>query len=954
LIAVASCGGNTPFSGDSHHTAGTRLETTVTTVADTAAAAPQLTYKETAEDAAAWVQLEISPGRPGVDYDPQHIMLRFLPGAQLPAGWVPAGPAAAAAVAASASPALLQDPRFPPLAAAVAARYGLQVDTQIYCGSERLASFRVPEGLSTAAVLARLRSEGQGLVAHCVFTPLRHYTYTPNDPDFLAGNSAGSDYSPQWGHHRVKAESAWDYTLGDPSVIIAVCDTGCRLTHQQLVGQVLNPAVAYPGQHCDVANGDDNVTDQDGHGTYIAGLCVAKPNDGVRIVGLAPGCRVLPIKISNGGTTGDDKIAQGCRLADNLGAQVINLSWGGPNADPVLASMVSDIKSNGTFLAIAAGNDNTTAKDYPGFYSDICVGATGDGFPGSGVDNRAPYSNYGTYVDLAAPGSFLKSTTFNSDTSYSAAPNYESGTSFATPLVASGAALLLSYDPTLTRTQLLTVLKTTGDPTTNFQNSTEGTPVLRMNLASAFDDIAHVRVSAPQLARLVQNGMLSLTPAVNSRAKSVDCLLNGDLVSTLSAAPWTFSIDTSSITFGPATVRFVAHDGADSSTVDLPILVDNTAGSYPLMESFNAADSPVFAGVDAKSYADNVITALNNWPAGTWTTDAVSSSGPGFWATKVPGGFAGAGAYFGQSGNTYGAYELDCLISRKVDLTNVNDPTLVFKHRYNVEDGGSKFDKVRVLVTADGGQTFTAAKLPSSGNPAQWSGYQADYIEADVDLADFAGQVVNVLLLFQSDAQTTGENTGQPAGWWVDSLVISRNYSTNIPTIGSAQVSSVAYPAGVPAINGSPIVGKAPGLGNFDVSITAPNQVTRVLYWLDLAPFGTLDLYDPTASVTTGTDFLGNLKTPNKKNQDAILRVQYFDAQNNPGPEVDLPVHLFNLPGDTDANGTVQQTDLDGYVGKIGLTSTAPGYSVYFDTDLDGTITEADAAGVGYNWGKSS
>jgi subtilisin family serine protease len=893
-----------------------------------------------------------------VDYSTDHIMVTFVPGAQLPAGWSPASPASLALATAAPNPQLLQEKQYAPLAAAIADRFGLLIHTQVYIEDQLLASFQVPSGVNANSVLAQLRSQGPGLVAHAVYEPLRHATYTPNDPDYLLGSDAGNDYSAQWGTHRVRATDAWDYTQGDPSIIVAVCDTGVRITHEELSGQALDPNVAFPTQHLNVADHTNDVSDAVGHGTYCAGLIAAKGNDSKKIIGLAFGCKVMPIKISDNGSALDSDIAAGCNLADSLGAQVINLSFGGPNADPQLKNMVNKIASDGKFLAIAAGNDNTTAKDYPGGYSDICVGATGTGNPGDpdwGADTRAPYSNYGTYVDICAPGSFLKSTTNSSDTSYSSPPDYESGTSFATPLVAAGAALLLSYDSTLTREQLKTALETTGDSAPGFQTSDEGNPVLRMNLANAFASVAKVSVKVPQLSQLVQSGTVSLTPTVNARAKSVDCIFNGASVGTLTAAPWTFNVDTTGIGFGAVPVQFVAHDGADSATASMDLLVDNTVATFPIMENFNAADPPVFAGVDAKTYSAAVITALNDWPAGTWTPDAVATNGPGLWSTKVAGGFSGLGAYGGQNGNTYGSYELDCLVSRKVDLTKATlTPTLVFHHRYNIEDGGQKLDQARVLVTADGGKTFSAAKLAGSGNPAVWSGDQANFIEADVDLSDFATKKVNLVLLFQSDGVTAGENTSDPAGWWVDSLVVSTNYSTNIPTIDSVALSSPSYPAGIPEVHTQPVVGKMPNLSSFDATISGPKQVNRVLYWLDLAPYGTIDLYDPVVQVTAGPDFKGTLTVPNKKNQDAVLRVQYFDAQNNPGPEVDLPVHLFNLAGDTNADGTVNQADIDGYAAKIGLTAADPGYSVFFDTDLDGTITEADASGVGYNWGKSS
>jgi hypothetical protein len=102
------------------------------------------------------------------------------------------------------------------------------------------------------------------------------------------------------------------------------------------------------------------------------------------------------------------------------------------------------------------------------------------------------------------------------------------------------------------------------------------------------------------------------------------------------------------------------------------------------------------------------------------------------------------------------------------------------------------------------------------------------------------------------------------------------------------------------------------------------------------------------------------MKLPNKKkNQKLILRVQYFDSNNSPGAVVEKDIYLFDLRGDNSGaagvpDGQVNQLDLDNYEGKIGLRMGDLGYSIFLDSDLDGVITEADAAAVGYFWNQST
>jgi thermitase len=225
----------------------------------------------------------------------------------------------------------------------------------------------------------------------------------------------------------MKCPAAWDITKGSSSVIIAIVDTGVELTHPDLASKLV------PGT--DVINGDSDPTDDNGHGTHCAGIAAAMTNNGLGIAGVAPNCSIMPVKVLDSSGSGYlSTIAQGIRWAVDHGAKVISLSLGSTSQTQTLQDAVTYATSNGALVVAAAGNDNSSAKLYPA----ACTGALSVGAVNSN-DSRASFSNYGSWVSVAAPGVNILSCWTGSQ--YANA----SGTSMATPHVAGLAALLYSY-----------------------------------------------------------------------------------------------------------------------------------------------------------------------------------------------------------------------------------------------------------------------------------------------------------------------------------------------------------------------------------------------------------------------------------------------------------------------------------------------------------------------------
>lgn len=904
----------------------------VGTASDSATADPAGSEYTVSSGYAAWLA---NPGQPGVNYDPHHLTVGYLPGATLPAGISALKPPAGQRAADRPGIVVPGNEGYEVLTDAIAARYGLEIGKQVYWGRVRMATFILPDGVDGDQVLDNLRRDFAGSVLSAGYSMLLHTdgAYVPNDPDYVG--SSASNYSPLWSLRKVGASAAWGYTRGDPSVVIALLDTGVRMTHEELTAQMIKPEDVdfsnVPGNiphHVDLANDDDTMEDLDGHGTFIAGELAAEGDNHRTIVGLAYQCKVLPIKITNAESATDGNIIYGCALAYYLGARVISLSFGDTHQDDFVRNIVNQVWDNGVVFVASAGNDGVITPNYPADYTNaISVGATGIN------DARVDFSNYSEFVDIAAPGVFIKSCARTGDTAY-ADWHSSAGTSFASPLVAAGAALLWSYDPTLTNQEVRDLLENNAAPTTGFTQGTVG----RLDVGAALQEVTPIRMDVPRLNKLSYSGTVSLTVDVTGTPDYVDCYFNGHEVGRRENAPWTFSIDTTGLDFGLGNLQFVGVLGEFEATAQMNLLVDNTAGTFPVTESFETNDSD-FLPLELKDYSLSLMHAIKSLPDSEWTENDIRNNGSATWNTITGGAWDGFRQMRFGAGEGYDSYELDALVSRRIDLTAVAQPTLVFYHHYNIEDGGSAFDRGRVLVSDDDGQTFTTAQRHSGGD-ALYSGYLAGWQREEVDLSPFYGSKVLVALVFESDQAQAGEQAGEDAGWWVDQMTVAMDYIDDIPSIGGVSVAA------------NSAFGTIPDLPEINADVQDPEKVARVRFTLDLAPLGVVDTYD-VSMTDEAAPFQSVLEVPGGiHNQLAQLLVYYYDSSDVPGPVKTIPVYVFNQLGDTNADGQVNDDDLAGYADLIGLSSEDEGYVPLYDSNLDGMITEQDAAAVGYHYGE--
>jgi len=306
---------------------------------------------------------------------------------------------------------------------------------------------------------------------------------TPND----------TDWSAQWGLRRIGMPSVWDRTRGSGNVVVAVLDTGVAGGHPDLQGAIL------PGFNLvDPAKGPN---DDNGHGTAVAGIIAARANNHEGVAGVCWTCSILPIKVLGADGTGDtSQVAAGIVRAADAGARVINMSLGGPVDARTLDDAISYAAEKGAILVAAAGNNGTSAQFYPAANPDvISVAATDES------DHLYSWSNFGTWVQIAAPGC-------NAAPALSRSYVLFCGTSSAAPVVAGLAAPLLSEQPNVGRTEIADAIESTTTPIGGVVRRG------RIDAPAAFSAVA----TAPAPANAGTTSVLSvksfLTPRIPARA----------------------------------------------------------------------------------------------------------------------------------------------------------------------------------------------------------------------------------------------------------------------------------------------------------------------------------------------------------------------------------------------------------------------------------------------------
>lgn len=287
-------------------------------------------------------------------------------------------------------------------------------------------------------------------IAYAEQNGIAYAAMNPNDPYF----------SYQWHMTRIGMQNAWDESTG-AGVVVAINDTGVKQSLEDLAQTSFTAGY-------DFINNDNDPTDDHGHGSHVCGTVAQSTNNSVGVTGIAYNCTIMPVKVLNSGGSGSyTQIADGIYWAVDHGADIINMSLGGSSGSSTLQNAVNYAWNNGVVVVCAAGNSSTSAPFYPAAYP-VCISVSaihsGDGLAG--------YSNYGSTIDICAPGGdgtdrngdgYMDGVLQNTFSGTSEGYYFYTGTSMASPHVAGVAALVKAIDPSLTNAEIRTILETTAE-----------------------------------------------------------------------------------------------------------------------------------------------------------------------------------------------------------------------------------------------------------------------------------------------------------------------------------------------------------------------------------------------------------------------------------------------------------------------------------------------------------
>ena len=419
--------------------------------------------------------------------------------------------------------------------------------------------------------------------------PIRKEYITPNDQHF----------SLCWSLDKVQAEQAWDLTLGDSNIVVAAIEGAISIEHEDLENILWINADEIPGNgvdddqngYVDDYNGYDvgdndpdpnpNVSNWD-HGTHVSGIMAAETNNTIGMPSIGYGISLMAVK-STPNSIGAGFVTEGfdgIYFAALNGAHVINCSFGGMNSSETEEEIIQWAWNNGSVITAASGNDGINidaTPHYPSNYPNvICVASS------NSSDVKAPSSNYGNIVDITAPGVSIVSTVpFNNYTS-------KSGTSMATPLVSGLIGLMMSYNPIISRDQILTCLYATCD------NINPMNPGMSNYLGSG-------RINAYE-AMLCLQSYASATPTIdfesNTNSTCTGIVKFTDLTSN---APYEWSWDMDGDGVEDHSEQHPTHVYDESGTYSVTLTATNFGGSGTITKTsfieVNIDTSPSVQGV---------------------------------------------------------------------------------------------------------------------------------------------------------------------------------------------------------------------------------------------------------------------------------------------------------------------------------------------------------------------
>ncbi len=418
----------------------------------------------------------------------------------------------------------------------------------------------------------------------------------PNDPS----------YPSEWHLPIISGPSAWDITTGSALVTIAIVDSGVDSSHPDLSSKIV--------AGWNWVNGTSNTADDYGHGTAVAGSVAAGSNNGTGVASVAWANMIMPLVVLDSTDSASySNMASAITYAADHGARIINMSLGSTYNSSALQSATDYAWSKGAVVFAAAGNNGSSTPFYPAANPNVvAVSAT------NSTDALASWSNYGNWIDLAAPGDTILTT--NNGGGY----GYWSGTSFSSPIAAGVAALVLSLQPALSNSALVSLLENNSDDL-----GTAGYDQYygwgRVNAYKALLAVKNVTIDttpptvsiATPLSGAVLAGITNVqgTATDNVGVTKVDFYLDTQLLATGSSGSFLFTWDTTTAANGSHTLTVKAYDAANNVgqaavtvSVNNTIIADTTPPVVSITSPANGATVSGSTKVNV-SATDNVAVA---------------------------------------------------------------------------------------------------------------------------------------------------------------------------------------------------------------------------------------------------------------------------------------------------------------------------------------------------------
>lgn len=657
-------------------------------------------------------------------------------------------------------------------------------------GVKSIKSFRRPHQLKSSAI-DRWRhiklnsgSDIDAIRTRLLKNPnveLVEYNYTlsahllPNDPEF----------TQLWGLHNIgqteggidadiDAPETWDITTGNSNVVVAVIDTGVDYTHEDLAanmwvnaGEIAGNGVDDDGNGYiddvhgyDFLNNDADPMDDVSHGTHVSGTIAAVANNGIGITGVSWNARIMALKfLSFEGGLASGAVSA-ILYATDMGATVMNNSWGGDFYSQIIKDAISDAEASGVLFVASAGNsynDNDRMPVYPASYglpNMITIAATDHN------DIKADFSNYGANtVDLGAPGVSI----------YSTIPNAgyisKEGTSMAAPHVSGAAALLLSKYPLLNYTQIKSRLMASADTVTGMRGLTASNG--RLNIFSAIDDDT---INPAAINDLAVNTIEEFSITLNWTASGDD--INSGTPHHYDLRYSSTPIDTSNFdTASPVDYVFANGPAGTPESFTVTNLKPNTEYYFAIKAVDNLGNtSDLSNNITVNTLPARAVFYEDfEWGGDNWDTlstgNLVSGSSIAWHLSTHRSNSPVTALYYGNDATL--SYKTDSfhngkITSALIDLTKTTQAGLYFNHFLDIK--GTDAAIVQVSIGENGVITVLDDLLTLH------KGTDGKFVPMYIDLSSYVGQKIHLKFSILSSASNLELEAYE--GWVLDDIAV--------------------------------------------------------------------------------------------------------------------------------------------------------------------------------------